>query len=225
MTAKHPTYKLNPDSNDKLEKFIKKYLTEGMALFETEFEKIDSFVKQARCEKATVSKRDDHILRSHPKEHYLLEFTAFKIYDELNREEFNRRRNTLIIMPDCLSIHEKECKKVETKYGFVCHRCQQSCQAYEITELARKYKVKTLFSKRSLSEQLEYHAKKMGDMGVIGVACLMMLSNGMRTAFDVDVPARGVLLNFTGCEHWNDKSFASEFNLDALETILKEKYG
>ena len=72
MSTKHPTYKLNPDSNNKLEKFVKKYLKDGMTLFEKEFEKIDSFVNQAHCEKASNNERDDHSLRCHPKEHYLL---------------------------------------------------------------------------------------------------------------------------------------------------------
>lgn len=225
MNSKHPTYQLGKDFPQKLDKFILKFLSDGFEHFADEFQKIDSFVKQARCEINAGSKRDDISLRINPKEKYLLELTAFKIYDEINREEFNRRKKTLIIMPDCLSIHEKECDKVETKYGSVCRRCQEDCQAFQITELARKYKAKVLFSKRSLAEQLEYHADKMGDMAVIGVACIMMLATGMRKANEVDIPARGVLLNFTGCDHWNDNPFASQFNLDALEAILEEKYG
>ena len=46
-----------------------------------------------------------------------------------------------------------------------------------------------------------------------------------RTAAEVGVPARGVLLNFCGCDHWNDKPFASEFDMAWLEAILEEKYG
>jgi hypothetical protein len=41
----------------------------------------------------------------------------------------------------------------------------------------------------------------------------------------VGIPARGVLLNCTGCEHWNDVPFASNFSLDWLKEVLKEKYG
>ena len=226
MNSKHPTYHLGKDFPQKLEKFVLKFLTDGYEYFGEEFQKIDSFVKQARCELETNPERDDLSLRINPKEKYLLELVAFKIYDEINREEFNKRKNTLIIMPDCLSIHESECEKVETKYGSVCKRCQTDCQAYHITELARKYKVKVLFSKRSLTEQLEHHSEKMGgDMAVIGVACMMMLASGMRKANEADIPARGVLLNFTGCDHWNDNPFASKFDLAALEAILEEKYG
>ena len=60
---------------------------------------------------------------------------------------------------------------------------------------------------------------------MIGIACIMMLASGMRTAHEVSVPARGVLLSFTGCDHWNDKPFASQFPMEQLENILREKYG
>ena len=60
---------------------------------------------------------------------------------------------------------------------------------------------------------------------MIGIACIKMLAEGMRTAAEVGIPARGVLLNFSGCEHWNDQPCASEFSMRWLEDILEEKYG
>jgi len=128
-------------------------------------------------------------------------------------------------MPDCLSLHNPKCEKVETRFGYVCKRCTQSCQAYEIGDLARRYGLKIIFSKRKLEMQLEHYQKKMGDLGVIGIACIKMLAMGMRSAAEVGVPARGVLLNFSGCEHWNDQPCASEFSRMWLLDILEEKYG
>ena len=221
MTIDHPTYRLGPDFNNKLDEFVKKFIKDGYEHFSEEFERINEFVEKARSD----PNRDDSDLRRTEKEKYLLEVVSFKIYDELNREKFNRCKDTLIVMPDCLSIHDKECEKVEKPYGSFCKRCLPSCQAYEIGELAKKYGVKIVFSKRKLTEQIEYFSKKMTDISVIGIACVMMLASGMRTAAEVDVPARGVLLNFTGCEHWNDEPFASQFTMTSLEAILEEKYG
>lgn len=221
MPGKHPTYKLGPDFNSKLDTFVKKFIADGFGHFAEEFEKINGFVEQAMHDQS----RDDSDLRRTPKEKYLLELVSFKIYDELNRAGFNKCKNTLIVMPDCLSIHEQECEKLEKPYGFFCKRCNPECRAYEIGELAKQYGIKILFSKRKLTEQLEYFSEKVGDLSVIGIACIMMLASGMRTAHEVGVPARGVLLNFTGCEHWNDEPFASDFTMASLKAILEEKYG
>jgi len=221
MTDRHPTYRLGEDFPQKLDKFVSSFIEGGMEFFAEEFAKIDGFVAKARADRG----RDDSDLRQTPKEKYLLEMVSFKIYDELNREAFNKCRNTLIVMPDCLSLHNPDCEKVEKKYGYFCKRCVPTCRAYEIGDLAAKYGVKILFSKRKLTEQLKHFSKKMGDLGVIGIACVMMLASGMRTAAEVGVAARGVLLNFTGCEHWNDEPFASDFAMSSLKAILEEKYG
>lgn len=222
MTDRYPTYHLDENFRRRLDAFVKEFIARGFEHFSEEFAKIDDFVARAEVEPPD---RDAHDLRTRKKERYLLEVVSFRILDELSREAFNRTDDTLIVMPDCLSLHNPDCKKVETKYGTVCHRCVDTCQAHHIVELGRQYRCRAIFSKRKLSEQLEYYAGRSKNLGVIGVACIMMLSDGMRTAADVGVPARGVLLNCTGCEHWNDVPFASNFSMDWLEEVLKEKYG
>ena len=217
-----PTYQLSENFDNKLNKFVEKFLQTGFETFKEEFKQIDSFVEQALSDN---SERNDHSLRRSEKEKYLLELISFKIYDQLNREKFNQCEKTIIIMPDCLSIHDYDCLKTDEDYGDACQSCHPDCQAFQITELEKKYDVLVLFSKRKLSDQLKYQAKQLGgDTSVIGVACIMMLADGMRTAHEIGIPARGVLLNYTGCDHWNDNPFASEFCVDSLKNILEEKY-
>lgn len=222
MKSHPPTYHLPDNFDKKLTDFVNNLLSDGFEVFADEFKNIDSYVKMANADRTD---RDDHDLRRTEKERYLLELISFKVFDQLNREEFNNRKKTLIIMPDCLSIHEFDCQKTDEKYGDICQMCHPDCQAYQIMELAEKYDVPVMYSKRKLTDQLEHHSKKLGDTAVIGIACVMMLANGMRTAHEVGIPARGVLLNFSGCEHWNDEPFASEFCFESLKKILEEKYG
>lgn len=90
-------------------------------------------------------------------------------------------------------------------------------------ELAKEFGASVTFSKRKLEQQLEHYADKLTHVGVIGVACMIMLASGMRTASELDIPTRGVLLSFTGCEHWNDEPFGSRFPMTWLREILEEK--
>ncbi len=219
---KVPTYQFQDDSFDKLEKLTDEFLKNGFNLFEKEFSSIDSFVAQANSDN---SERTDHSMRRSEKERYLLEMLSFKIFDKLNRDAFNKMKHTLIIMPDCLSLHEYDCQKSDEEHGDICAGCHAECSASEISELAESYNCRVMFSKRSLSEQLTYHANELGDTGVVGIACVMMLSAGMRVARENSVPSRGVLLNNTGCDHWNENEFASHFSINKLKEILREKYG
>jgi hypothetical protein len=214
-----PTYHLGEDFRARLDDFTKQVLREGYEFFTEEFNRIDAYVEKAQ--------KDDHgeSMRTTDKATYLMELLAFSVQDKRDRDAFNAATKTLIVMPDCLSLHNANCEKVDTPYGDVCKRCLHTCQAFGITELAAQYRCKVIFSKRKLTKQLEHYQETMGTIGVIGVACIKMLATGMRTAAEVGIPARGVLLNFSGCDHWNDQPCASEFSMAWLEDILKEKYG
>ncbi len=221
MTRQYPTYRLGPDFRDKLQRFVDSFLEHGYTTFDKEFANIDEFICRAR----DLTDHPEQEIRRTPKEKYLLDVVSFGIYDRLNREAFNRTKDTLIILPDCLSLNNPDCERVETEFGDVCRQCTEACQAYHVVELAKPYGARVSFAKRKMSQQIEHHAGELRNIGVIGVACMVMLASGMRTCAELDIPARGVLLSFTGCEHWNDQPFGSRFPMSWLKEILEEKYG
>lgn len=222
MKRRYPTYHLSDDSYRKLSAFVDHLLSEGYETFSPEFDKIDTFLEEVASEPPD---RDAHSLRQTEKERYLLELISFEIYDRLNREPFNRAKKTLIVMPDCLSLHNPECEKVDKPTGDVCRQCSPDCFAAQIGQIGAGFGVKSVFSKRKLEQQLEHYQGTLEDYGVIGIACVLMLASGMRSAREVGVPARGVLLEGCGCEHWNDQPFSPQLALDRLRAILQEKYG
>ncbi|MDF1545246.1 MAG: DUF116 domain-containing protein [bacterium] len=222
MPKDYPTYHLTDQSFEKLEKLADSFLEKGLDQFQQEFASIDEFVEFASGDPRD---RDDHELRITPKPKYLLELLNFAVYDRINREAFNQTKETLIILPDCLSLHNRECEKSDRAYGDICRNCVDSCQTSQIVQLAVKYRAKAIFSKRKLSEQLKHYADRSENLGVVGIACVMMLANGMRTADEIGLPTRGVLLNGCGCEHWNDTVFASGVSIKRVQAILEEKYG
>ncbi len=216
------TFRLGDDFYDKLSKFTDKFIADGFELFSDEFANIDDFYKKALADK---SDRTDTGFRCNPRQIYLLEAVYFQVMDQLNRGSFNRAENTVLILPDCMSLMLDKCKKERTKYGKICTRCVPNCDIHKIMLIADKYNVDGFFSKRALTEQIENIKKDRPSLSVIGIACLLTLASGMRSAKDAGVPSRGVFLNFTGCEHWSDKPFSTETSLRQLEAILEEKYG
>lgn len=222
MSCQGPTYNLSDDFRRRLHAFVDSFLAGGLTEFSGDFQQIGEFVQRVRQEDP---QRDAHLMRLTPEPIYLLEAVAFAVYDRVNTERFNSAPNTLIVLPDCLTLHEFECQRIESAHGDLCRQCLPTCGAYAIHEIADRYDIPVVFSKRKLEEQLQHYADRAdGELGVIGIACLMMLARGMRTAADIGIPTRGVPLACTGCEHWNDKEFPSTVSLEWLESILKEKY-
>ncbi|MFH2037162.1 MAG: DUF116 domain-containing protein [Candidatus Zixiibacteriota bacterium] len=216
------TFRLGEDFYDKLREFTNKFINDGFELFSEEFSNIDQFYQTALADK---SDRSDKSFRRNPKVRYLLEAVYYQIMDDINREAFNKTKDTVIILPDCMSLLLDKCKREKKKYGKVCTHCVPNCDINKIMQIAEQYGVEGYFSKRKLEEQLEKIKKGKPDLAVIGIACLLTLAGGMRSARDVGVPARGVFLNFTGCEHWADKPFPTETVIDRVKAILEEKYG
>jgi len=216
------TFRLGDDFYDKLDKFTEKVLKDGYKYFEKDFANIDGFLEKAKCD---ILNRDDLSFRLTPKPFYLIEMLYYKIFDETNREAFNKAKDTVLILPDCMSLMLDKCKRERTKYGKKCTRCVPKCNVHEIMLLADKYNIEGYFSRRTLTEQIEKIKRDKPSLSVIGVSCLLTLASGMRSAKEAGVPARGVFLNFTGCEHWADKPFPTETAVGKLRAILEEKYG
>lgn len=216
------TYKINAEFYDKLDKFTEEVVRMGYKLFKDEFANVEDFVEGAKKDK---KKRKDKSFQTTPKQMYLLESLYFRIFDEAYREEFNNTKNTVIILPDCLAIRGDKCKKKKKKFGDVCTHCAKACQVSKIMKFAEKYGIEGYFSKRELTKQLTQIKKKKKSLGVIGISCVLTLASGMRSAREAEVPARGVFLNFTGCDHWSAKAFATETIEEKVRDIIVEKHG
>ena len=217
------TYRIENDFYEKLQKFTQKTLAEGYKLFENEFANIDSFHKKILDDKPN---RSDRNFRRTAKPFYLIEALYYQVFDNVNRDAFNKAQKTVIILPDCLSYMGEKCKRKRTKLGKICTRCVPKCQINQIMEIADNYNVKGYFSKRALVEQLtKIKEAEKSTLAVIGISCLLTLASGMRQAKEAGLPSRGVFLNFTGCEHWADKPFTTETAVDRVKSILEEKYG
>jgi len=216
------TFRIGEGFYDKLDAFTKKFLNEGLELFADEFKNIDGYYLNALNDK---SDRTDLNFRRSPKQLYLVEAMYYQVFDYINRDAFNRAKDTVLILPDCMSLLGDKCERKRKRLGKVCTRCVPNCDINKIMQVADKYKVDGYFSKRALTEQLGKIKKTKPSLGVIGISCILTLASGMRSAKEAGVPARGVFLNFTGCEHWADKPFATETMIDRVEAILEEKYG
>ena len=216
------TFRIDDSFYDKLDAFTKKILFEGLNLFGEEFKNIDAFYLKTLHE---TSNREDLNFRRTPRQLYLMEAVYYQVFEYINRDAFNKTRDTVLILPDCMSLMRDKCERKRKKLGKVCTRCVPNCSINKIMQIADKYGVEGYFSKRKLTEQLAKIKKEKPSLGVIGISCILTLASGMRSAKEAGVPSRGVFLNFTGCEHWAHKPFATETLIDRVEAILEEKHG
>lgn len=215
-----PTYALGPDFHARLDALAGDLLPQGLTALQEDFCQIPAFVAAAREEDPG---RDAHTLRQTPPEVYLLEALTFQVLDQHHTSAFSAAERVLVVLPDCLSMHNPDCLRDEDDLGDRCVHCTPDCPASRATALAERHGARAIFSRRDLEGLLRaWQAREPGSLAVVGVACVLMLANGMRTATALGIPARGVLLEGCSCEHWNDQPFGSSFDLERLDHILTE---
>ncbi len=184
------------------------------------FVRVPGFVERACRE----SGRDEEYYRRTTRERYLAELLACVVMNRQFWPEFVARRDTVLILPDCLRRRGEECERKGSRYGSRCKVCDETCAIGRMTVEAAKRGAGAFFS--DLEHEKQFRLLKRGryrDLSVIGVACIWMLANGMRSAEAARVPSQGVLLNYCGCEHWLDEPCVTDAAVERVVEILDAK--
>jgi hypothetical protein len=184
------------------------------------FARVPAFAELARGERG----RWDEYFRRATRERYLAELLACVVMNRQFWPEFAARRDTVLILPDCLRRRGEECERKGSRAGPRCTACDETCAVGRMTVAAAKRGAGAFFAIRDHGTQFrKLRRGRFKDLSVIGVACIWMLANGMREAEEAGVPSQGVLLNYCGCEHWADEPHVTDTVVDRVADILDAK--
>jgi hypothetical protein len=64
--------------------------------------------------------------------------------------------------------------------------------------------------------------KKYGSIGVLGVACIPELINGMRRCIKYGIPVVRIPLNANRCRRWMGDYHENSFSLERLEDLVAQ---
>lgn len=220
-----PTYDLRElgeglEIYGRLDRFADRFLEIADAEVGCAFARVPEFAARA----ARESGRDDEFYRRTTRERYLVELLACVVMGRQFWPEFAARRDTVLILPDCLRRQGDACKRKGTRYGTRCTACDAECAICRMTVAAARHGAAAFFA--DMDHEKQFRALMRGphrDLSVLGVACIWMLANGMRAAEATGVPSQGVLLNFCGCEHWRDDPVVTDAVVERVEAILAAK--
>jgi hypothetical protein len=220
-----PTYDLRelgegPEIYDRLERLADRMLAVAHEEVGTVFARVPAFVERARAE----CDRWEEYYRRTTRERYVADLFACVVMNRQFWPEFVAKRDTVLILPDCLRRRGEECERKGSRYGTRCTACDETCAIGRMTVAAAKRGVGTFFS--DLDHDKQFRLLQRGryrDLSVVGVACIWMLANGMRAAEEAGVPSQGVLLNYCGCEHWTDEPCVTDTVVERVVEILDAK--
>lgn len=219
-----PTYDLRTlggglEIYERLDRLADEYLALAEATVGAAFARVPEFSARAACEKG----RAEEYYRATIKERYLVELLACVTMGRQFWPAFVARRDTVMILPDCLRVDPDGCQREETDCGERCTHCHEDCLISRITTVGERFGVDAYFSKRERPEQFKAMRKRYPDLSVLGVACIWMLAVGMRAAEEARIPSQGVLLNYSACEHWLAQPVTTDAVVERVEVLLGAK--
>jgi len=163
--------------------------------------------------------RYDARLLSRTRLEYHLGMIGTEILSRAYRQRFIAAKHKMVIVPPCMCAPAERCKAIETPFGAKCQACTPGCRVNQITKLGEKRG----FSVTMIPDDVKVFGsgKDNGDVGLVGVACVLTNWNGGWDAGTAGIPAQGLLLDYVGCNrHWDKVGIPTDTNLKKLQEIL-----
>jgi hypothetical protein len=214
-----PTYLLDSGFGEKSRDFGKELVKLARCRFSREMMNVRGYVEESR--KNPVER--DFDWSRFPEEFYFVEIATIAVLNDALWGDFCRADHTVIFIPDCLSLMGDKCKRAGEPYFEHCEKCVPNCAVNKIAALNESYDFRQVFSYREMKDQFGALKKKYDSVSFFGIACILMLAEGMRMSMQNGVPSHGVPLAYCGCEHWAKKPVPTDTDLAEIERVLRSK--
>ena len=145
----------------------------------------------------------------------------FELVNRINNESFLKSNYRIALLPYCLRETQAECKAKPDEIDFVCKGCLKTCQINKLSRLLRENDVEPYIWKTAkLKPLFRKLIKQHGNIGVMGIACIVELAWGMRLCMKAGLPVVGIPLNANRCARWMDGFYETSVDLEAIGKLL-----
>jgi hypothetical protein len=149
---------------------------------------------------------------------YMLEFA---LVNRINREKFAACDNKIALLPHCLRDLMKDCKAESDGTDMLCRHCSENCYLNEISLLLADKGIKPyIWMTAYLRKIIRDNNPGKKSIGILGIACIPELINGMRACIKKGIPVVGMPLDANRCGRWMGDFYPNSINLEYLRTII-----
>jgi len=144
-----------------------------------------------------------------------------ELTNRINNDNFKATDIKLALLPHCLRYSIEKCKMTYDDIDFICRGCVKSCFINHVSQLLKSNGIKPYIW---MSANLQHLFKKLVSEGkrpgVLGIACIPELVQGMRKCSKYNIPVIGLPLNANRCARWMGDFYENSVDLKKLEQIV-----
>ncbi len=161
----------------------------------------------------------DRVLKTTEEQHHL-HMLEIELVNRLNRNRFLACDRRIALLPHCLRDFRVECRSVPGDLDSVCAGCSSVCFVHRVSGLLREFRIAPYIWRNAELASLFRRLRGEGSFGVLGIACIPELANGMRACMDRGVPVVGQPLDANRCARWMGRFEETSVNLERLRELL-----
>jgi hypothetical protein len=162
---------------------------------------------------------DNSILST--REQYYLFMIEIELTNRLNKSDFINCNYKIALLPYCLREMLSDCKSVTDEIDYYCIGCSRSCYINKISTILKEYDIHPYIWRTSrLKSLVRKLTLKYGSVGIMGIACIVELANGMRSCRKAGIPVVGIPLNANRCIRWMGDFYENSVDLDELKLLV-----
>jgi hypothetical protein len=230
---------MNPDIRDlveKLDKFslkkraLKKIVKDKLSdsLMPTILNLIDPFLKkytentEEHLRNLTVARRWDRRLAT-TREQYHLYMLEIELTNRLFSAGFKRADKRIALLPYCLQDFSVKCKSEKNGFDNQCRHCSARCFQNHASIILATHNIEPyIWMGGDMRKLAKYTFNENRTFGVLGIACIPELVNGMRNCRKNNIPVIGIPLNANRCVRWFGEFFPNSIDLSELEKLVSD---
>jgi hypothetical protein len=137
----------------------------------------------------------------------------------LNKGFFRTSKNKIALLPHCLRESIELCKAKSDGIDYKCRGCKKTCFIKMISDILNDNNITPYIWLEADLKKLIGH--KRASTGILGIACLPELVNGMRKCDKYGIPAIGIPLNANRCRRWMGEFYPNSADLEQLKKLLR----
>lgn len=149
---------------------------------------------------------------------YMLEFT---LVNRINKKKFLACDRKIALLPYCLQDFSVSCQSASDGLDYRCKHCSRNCYQNQVTRILKKNGIDPFIwmeaDFRDLYAKLHEDGKSLG---ILGIACIPELANGMHVCEKHHIPAVGIPLDANRCIRWWGEFYPNSVNLKELKALV-----
>jgi hypothetical protein len=152
---------------------------------------------------------------------YLLYMIEIELTNRINIDKFKSCEYKIGLLPHCVHDLKKDCMAASDGLEHVCRKCSKECYIRQTSDLLNSVDIHPyIWRDLKLKKIFKRLFENYKSVGVLGMACVPELVNGLRKCDKYGIPAIGVPLNANRCVRWMGEFHDNSVDLRELERLI-----